>query len=81
MNNNINVAAFHVLNLISRGVSTEKQIASELAADGEGRNILARDLRAPGRQIDVLERQGLIAFVGDTAVLTNKARATAFKVT
>jgi hypothetical protein len=71
----MDTATFHVLNLIARGVTTEKEIMASLAEDRDGREILARDMRAPGRQIDTLESIGFIFFVGEEAHRTDKSRS------
>jgi hypothetical protein len=76
----MNTPTFHVLNLIARGVKTEKEIMSALACDRDGKAILAGDMRAPGRQIDTLQSMGFIDFVGDEAHMTDKARSVAFNV-
>lgn len=80
MKTTMTTATFHVLNLIARGVTTEKEIMASLASDRDGREILAGDMRAPGRQIDTLENMGFICFVGEEAHTTDKSRSTAFNV-
>jgi hypothetical protein len=71
----MDTATFHVLNLIARGVTTEKEIMASLADDRDGRAILAGDVRAPGRQIDTLESIGFICFVGEEAHRTDKSKS------
>lgn len=66
----IDIPTFHVMNLIGRGFATDNAIRAELQADRDGRVILARDMRSPGRQVDVLASLGLITFNGDDALMT-----------
>jgi hypothetical protein len=70
----IDTPTFLVLNLIEHGAADENEIRAELEATKRGREVLAGDRRAPGRQIDTLERLGLIRFVDDRAVITQRAR-------
>jgi hypothetical protein len=61
--------AVHILHMIAGGLRHENTLRQYLQDDAEGREILARDLRAPGRQIDELQRRGLIE-VDDNEAIT-----------
>lgn len=62
-----------VMHLASRG-GDEFALMSRLRADPAGPGLLARDFRAPGRQLDRLESLGLVVFDGDEMRLTRLAR-------
>ncbi len=65
----VSTATAHVLNLVLGGALDENEVRRQLAAEADGRAILASDVRAPGRQLDALAAHGLIAFVNDEAVV------------
>ena len=62
-----------ILHLAARG-GDERDLMARLRADPAGPDLLARDFRAPGRQLDKLESLGLVVFDGDEMRLTRLAR-------
>ena len=62
-----------VLHLAARG-GDERDLMARLRADPAGLDLLARDFRAPGRQLDRLENLGLVVFDGDEMRLTRLAK-------
>ena len=75
MNNTIRLtldsASVFVLHAIAGCPMSENGLRAFMQADSEGREILARDIRAPGRQLDALEARGFISFDGNQIVTTD----------
>jgi hypothetical protein len=62
-----------IMHIASLG-GDELDLMSRLRADPAGPGLLARDFRAPGRQLDRLESLGLVVFDGDEMRLGRLAR-------
>ena len=62
-----------VLHLAARG-GDERDLMRSLRADPAGLDLLGRDFRAPGRQLDRLENLGLVVFDDDEMRLTRLAK-------
>lgn len=75
MNNTIHLTldsdSVFVLHAIAgRHPVTENALRCFMRGDAEGREILSRDLHAPGRQLDGLQARGFIAFKDDGSIVT-----------